>query len=81
MHTNQVKLTHSEQTPAAVKSGRGRCTVKAAHLYTEREREREREIVFLMLLKDSNSIGIFYCFSTFGTILNIIILLTFRKLH
>ena len=26
------------------------------------------------LLKDSNSIGIFYCFSTFGTILNIIII-------
>ena len=27
---------------------------------------------YTLLLKDSNSIGIFYCFSTFGTILNII---------
>ena len=40
-----------------------------------------QEIVFLLsvlslilLLKDSDYIGIFYCFSTFGTILNIILL-------
>ena len=32
-------------------------------------------VIFIFYLKDSNYIGIFYCFSTFGTILNNIIII------